>query len=366
MPLSTGYINLIDVCKYKNGFIVRYPNRSNPTEIGEFKDSKKFSATLQEYDQIWNLMKINTVNDINQEIRNGKSKDLVLVSEALQEKKIAELADKITKHRGIKIVLIAGPSSSSKTTFAKRLGVQLRINGINPVTIGTDNYFVERPDTPRDENGNYDFETIDALDLKLFNDHLTKLINGETIEMPTFDFKLGVKKYNGHMLHLDQDEVLIIEGIHSLNDRLTAKIPRKNKFKIYISDLTVLNLDSYNRISTTDTRLVRRIVRDYNFRGYSALQTLERWPSVNAGENKNIFPFQEEADAMFNSSLPYELCVLSKYATPLLKKIDNSHPEYSEAKRIRTFLEYFDDLDEEPIPNNSLLREFIGGSVFAD
>ena len=364
MPLSTGYINLIDVCKYKNGFIVRYPNRSNPTEIGEFKDSKKFSATLQEYDQIWNLMKINTVNDINQEIRNGKSKDLVLVSEALQEKKIAELADKITKHRGIKIVLIAGPSSSSKTTFAKRLGVQLRINGINPVTIGTDNYFVERPETPRDENGNYDFETIDALDLKLFNDHLTKLINGETIEMPTFDFKLGTKKYNGHMLHLDEDEVLIIEGIHSLNDRLTAKIPRKNKFKIYISDLTVLNLDSYNRISTTDTRLVRRIVRDYNFRGYSALQTLERWPSVNAGENKNIFPFQEEADAMFNSSLPYELCVLSKYATPLLKKIDNSHPEYAEAKRIISFLEYFDSMDEKYIPNNSLLREFIGGSIF--
>ena len=364
MPLSTGYINLIDVCKYKNGFIVRYPNRSNPTEIGEFKDSKKFSATLQEYDQIWNLMKINTVNDINQEIRNGKSKDLVLVSEALQEKKIAELADKITKHRGIKIVLIAGPSSSSKTTFAKRLGVQLRINGINPVTIGTDNYFVERPETPRDENGNYDFETIDALDLKLFNNHLTKLINGETIEMPTFDFKLGTKKYNGHMLHLDEDEVLIIEGIHSLNDRLTAKIPRKNKFKIYISDLTVLNLDSYNRISTTDTRLVRRIVRDYNFRGYSALQTLERWPSVNAGENKNIFPFQEEADAMFNSSLPYELCVLSKYATPLLKKIDNSHPEYAEAKRIISFLEYFDSMDEKYIPNNSLLREFIGGSIF--
>lgn len=364
MPLSTGYINLIDVCKYKNGFIVRYPNRMNPAEIGEFKDSKKFSATLQEYDQIWNLMKINTVNDINQEIRNGKSKDLVLVSEALQEKKIAELADKITKHRGIKIVLIAGPSSSSKTTFAKRLGIQLKINGINPVTIGTDNYFVERPETPRDENGNYDFETIDALDLKLFNDHLTKLINGETIEMPTFDFKLGTKKYNGHMLHLDEDEVLIIEGIHSLNDRLTAKIPRKNKFKIYISDLTVLNLDSYNRISTTDTRLVRRIVRDYNFRGYSALQTLERWPSVNAGENKNIFPFQEEADAMFNSSLPYELCVLSKYATPLLKKIDNSHPEYAEAKRIISFLEYFDTMEEKYIPNNSLLREFIGGSIF--
>jgi len=364
MPLSTGYINLIDVCKYKNGFIVRYPNRSNPTEIGEFKESKKFVATLQEYDQIWNLMKINTVDDINKAIRSGKSKDLVLVSEALQEKKIAELADKITKQRGIKIVLIAGPSSSSKTTFAKRLGVQLKINGVNPVTIGTDNYFVERAETPRDENGDYDFETIDALDLKLFNEHLTKLINGETIEMPSFDFKVGTKRYNGNMLHLDEDEVLIIEGIHSLNDRLTAKIPRKNKFKIYISDLTVLNLDAYNRISTTDTRLVRRIVRDYNFRGYSALQTLERWPSVNAGENKNIFPFQEEADAMFNSSLPYELCVLSKYATPLLKKIDNSHPEYAEAKRIISFLEYFDSMDEKYIPNNSLLREFIGGSIF--
>ena len=364
MPLSTGYINLIDVCKYKNGFIVRYPSRTNPSEIGEFKESKKFAATLQEYDQIWNLMKINTVDDINKAIRSGKSKDLVLVSEALQEKKIAELADKITKQRGIKIVLIAGPSSSSKTTFAKRLGIQLKINGVNPVTIGTDNYFVERAETPRDENGDYDFETIDALDLKLFNEHLTKLINGETIEMPSFDFKVGTKRYNGNMLHLDEDEVLIIEGIHSLNDRLTAKIPRKNKFKIYISDLTVLNLDSYNRISTTDTRLVRRIVRDYNFRGYSALQTLERWPSVNAGENKNIFPFQEEADAMFNSSLPYELCVLSKYATPLLKKIDNSHPEYAEAKRIISFLEYFDSMDEKYIPNNSLLREFIGGSIF--
>ncbi len=364
MPLSTGYIDLICVSKFRNGFIVRYPNRENPTEIGDFKESKKFTTTLQEYDQIWELMQINTVDDINKVIRSGKSKDLVLVSEALQEKKIAELADRIAKSRGIKIVLIAGPSSSSKTTFAKRLGVQLKINGIKPVTIGTDNYFVERPETPRDENGDYDFETIDALDLKLFNEHLTKLINGETIEMPTFDFKVGTKRYNGNYLHLGPDEVLIIEGIHSLNDRLTAKIPRKNKFKIYISDLTVLNLDFYNRISTTDTRLIRRIVRDYNFRGYSALETLERWPSVNAGENKNIFPYQEEADAMFNSSLPYELCVLSKYAMPLLKKIDNSHEEYAEAKRMISFLEYFDKMDEKYIPNNSLLREFIGGSIF--
>jgi len=219
--------------------------------------------------------------------------------------------------------------------------------------------------TPRDENGDYDFETIEALDLELFNEHLTKLINGETVQMPTFDFKEGTKKYLGKELHLADDEILVIEGIHCLNDRLTESIPAENKFKIYISDLTVLNIDYFNRISTTDTRLVRRMVRDYNFRGYSALDTLKRWPSVNAGEDKNIFPYQEEADAMFNSSLVYELPVLAKHALPLLREIKDTEKEYSEAKRIISFLEYFNQIeDESPIPNNSLLREFIGGSVF--
>ena len=365
MPLSTGYIDIFDIKKYKNGFIVRYPNKLNPKELGEFKESKKFLATLQEYNEIINLMQINDIKDLNNAIRRGKGKDIILTSEALQEKKIAELADKITKQKNLKMVLIAGPSSSSKTTFARRLGMQLRVNGIKPVTIGTDDYFVERPETPKDENGDYDFETIDALDLDLFNDHLTRLINGETVKIPSFDFKVGTKRYSdSRTLSLADDEILIIEGIHCLNDKLTAKIPRENKFKIYISDLTVLNIDDFNRISTTDTRLIRRIVRDNNFRSYSASDTLKRWPSVNRGENKNIFPYQEEADAMFNSSLVYELAVLGKYARPLLSQITRDEEEYSEARRIITFLEYFEEIDESVIPNNSLLREFIGGSVF--
>lgn len=366
MPLSTGYIDVIDVKKYKNGFIVRYPSRKDPTHLGEFKESKKFLATLQDYELIGNLIGINTVKDLNEKVKEGKSKEVILMSEAIQEKKIAQLADKIAKRKDtLKMILIAGPSSSSKTTFAKRLGMQLRVNGLKPVTIGTDDYFVERENTPRDENGDYDFETIDALDLELFNDHLTRLISGEEVVIPTFDFKNGTKHYyEDKKMHLADDEILVIEGIHCLNNKLTEKIPTENKFKIYISDLTVLNIDPYNRISTTDTRLIRRIVRDYNYRGYSALDTLKRWASVNNGENKNIFPFQEEADAMFNSSLVYELAVLGKYAKPLLKEVDNTNPEYSEAKRMLSFLEYFEEIDETPIPANSLLREFIGGSIF--
>ena len=366
MPLTTGYIDIFDLKKYKTGFLVRYPSRSNPTELGEFKESKKFLATLNEYNDINSLMNVKTIYHINNRIEKDDGRELILTSEALIEKKIAEIADMIAKKKNIKMVLIAGPSSSGKTTFAKRLGIQLKVNGLKPVTIGTDNYFVERKDTPRDENGDYDFETIDALDLTLFNDHLTRLINGETVEMPTFDFKVGTKRYNGkNFLHLADDEVLVIEGIHCLNDRLTSSIPKENKFKIYISDLTVLNIDYYNRISTTDTRLIRRIVRDYNYRSYSALDTLARWPSVNSGENKNIFPYQEEADAMFNSSLVYELAVLGKYAIPLLKEIGKDKKEYSEAKRLVSFLEYFKPIkDESTIPNNSLLREFIGGSIF--
>ena len=364
MPLSTGYIKLFDIKKYRDGFIVRYPSRNNPTELGEFKETKKLQSTLDEYDDINRLMHINTIKNLNSAIEEGRSNEVILTAEALHEKKIAEIADKIANKKGIKMVLIAGPSSSGKTTFAKRLGIQLRLHGMKPVTIGTDNYFVERKDTPRDENGEYDFETIEALDLELFNDHLTKLISGEEIDVPTFDFKVGTKLYNGEKMNLNDDEILVIEGIHSLNDRLTANIPKENKFKIYISDLTVLNIDYYNRISTTDTRLIRRIVRDNNFRGYSALDTLKRWESVNNGENKNIFPFQEEADAMFNSSLVYELAVLSKYAKPLLDEIDNSVPEYAEAKRLSTLLEYFEPIDEKAIPNNSILREFIGDSIF--
>ena len=364
MPISTGYIKLFDIKKYRDGFIVRYPDRENTSELGEFKDTKKLQATLDEYDDINKLMHINTIQNLNDAIENGKEKEVILTAEALHEKKISQIADKIANKKDLKIVLIAGPSSSGKTTFAKRLGLQLKLHGIKPVTIGTDNYFVERKETPKDENGEYDFETIDALDLKLFNDHLTKLINGEEIEVPTFDFKIGTKRYNGEKMKLEDGEILIIEGIHSLNDRLTQDIPKENKFKIYISDLTVLNIDYYNRISTTDTRLIRRIVRDHNFRGYSALDTIKRWESVNNGERKNIFPYQEEADVMFNSSLVYELAVLAKYARPLLEKIDRSNKEYSEAKRLSTLLEYFDEIDEKAIPNNSILCEFVGNSIF--
>ena len=364
MPISTGFAKLFDIKKYKDGFIVRYPSRNNPNELGEFIETKKLQATLEEYDDINRLMHISTIKNLNTCIEEGKTTEMVLTAEALHEKKIAQIADEIAKRKGVKMVLIAGPSSSGKTTFAKRLGIQLKIHGLNPVTIGTDNYFVEREDTPRDENGEYDFETIEALDLPLFNDHLTKLINVEEIEVPTFDFKYGRKQYNGDKLKLGENDILVIEGIHSLNDKVTSTIPKENKFKIYISDLTVLNIDYFNRISTTDTRLIRRIVRDNNFRSYSALDTLKRWDSVNKGENKNIFPYQEEADAMFNSSLVYELAVLAKYAKPLLDEIDSSVPEYSEAKRLSTLLEYFDGMEETAIPNNSILREFIGGSIF--
>lgn len=364
MPISTGYIKVFDIQKYRDGIIIRYPSKKNTNELGEFKETKKLLATLEEYDDINKLMHINTIYQLNEKIKQGKGDEVILTAEALHEKKIAQIADKIANRKDVKIVLIAGPSSSGKTTFAKRLGIQLRLNGMKPVTIGTDNYFVERSETPLDENGEYDFEAIEALDLNLFNDHLTKLINGEEVEIPTFDFKLGSKKYDGNKMKLEDDEILVIEGIHSLNDRLTKEIPKESKFKIYISDLTVLNIDYYNRISTTDTRLIRRIVRDNNFRSYSALDTLKRWSSVNRGEERNIFPYQEEADAMFNSSLVYELAVLAKYAKPLLDEIDSSNPEYSEAKRLSTLLEYFNEISERAIPNNSILKEFIGGSIF--
>lgn len=364
MPISTGYTNIFDVIKYKDGFLVRYPATSNPKELEKQRDSKKLLATLEEYEDIHKVLKVHTLYNLNKEIRDGNARDLILLSEALHEKKISDIADSIAKKRNIKMVLIAGPSSSGKTTFAKRLGVQLRLNGLKPVTISVDNYFVERSETPRDENGEYNFECLEAIDLNLFNNHIKELLDGGEIDVPTFDFKVGTKRYNGEKMHLADDEILVIEGIHCLNDKLTSSIPMEQKYKIYISDLTVLNIDYCNRISTTDTRLLRRIVRDNNYRGYTALHTLKSWDSVNRGEHQNIFPYQENCDAMFNSSLIYEISVLKKHALPLLEEITNAEPEYSEAKRLVKFLKYFDDIDEEFIPRNSLMREFIGGSVF--
>ena len=360
----TGVIQKFDIVKYGEGFLIRYPSSKNPTELTQFKQTKKLAWALEEYEKIHSILDIITVYKLNKTIEEGRIKDVVMLAEALHEKKIANIADEIARRKNVKMILIAGPSSSGKTTFAQRLGVQLRLNRLKPVTISVDNYFVERQDTPRDENGEYNFEDIEAIDLKLFNEHLVKLLNGEEIEVPEFDFQLGTKKYNGKKMKLADDEILVIEGIHCLNDKLTSQIPKEQKYKIYISALTVLNMDRYNRISTTDTRLIRRIVRDYQFRGYSAVHTLNTWHKVTKGEEINIFPFQEEADSIFNTSLIYELCALKKIAMPLLQEIDNSYKEYAEAQRLINMLKYFRELPSERVPRNSLLKEFLGGGTF--
>ena len=364
MPLHTGMMPYFAIEAYKGGFLVRYPDKTDPNKIGEYKETKKLLATFDEYNEIYRLLNVHTVHKLNRKIENGEINDFILLSEALHEKKISDLADMIAQKNNVKMVLIAGPSSSGKTTFARKLSLSLRLNGLKPVTISVDNYFVERENNPKDEFGNYDFECIEAIDLDLFNNHLVRLLNGEEVEIPRFDFKNGTKKYEGNKLKLDDDNILVIEGIHCLNDKLTRAIPKEEKVKIYISDLTVINIDYFNRISTTDTRLIRRIVRDYQFRGYDALNTLKTWYSVNRGEEKNIYPYQEEADYMFNSSLIYELAVEKKYAIPLLKEIDRSNKEYGEAQRLIQLLEYFDDVSDEDIPNTSLIREFIGGSIY--
>ena len=364
MPVSTGYMKVYDVQKYGKGFLLRYPSKKNPNELKEFQDNKKLTSTLQEYEDIYGILKLNTIYRLNKRVEEDEGKETILLSEALHEKKISDIADRIAKNNKIKMVLIAGPSSSGKTTFAKRLGIQLKLNGIQPKTLSVDNYFVERENNPIDENGNLDFECIEAIDLKLFNEHILRLLAGEEVELPTFDFTTGHKKYLGNKMKLEPNEVLVIEGIHGLNDKLTDSIPKEQKFKIYISALTILNIDYYNRISTTDTRLIRRIVRDYNYRGYSAKETISRWQSVNRGEKKYIFPFQEEADAMFNSSIVYELGVLREFALPLLKQIDKQDVGYAEAKRLITLLNYFKPIATEFIPESSIIREFIGGSIF--
>ena len=365
MPISTGFAKIYDFVKYRDGFLVKYPSLAEPDVLQPNVDTLKLVSAMDEYDEINRLMKINTVHRLNKKLKEEKGvKELILLSEALHEKKIAEIANKIKEHGNVRMVLIAGPSSSGKTTFAGKLGMSLKVNGIKPVTISVDNYFVERKDNPKDEKGNYDFECIEALDLDLFNSQLVDLLKGKEVKLPTFNFTTGSKEYRGNTLKLKEDEILVIEGIHCLNDKLTNLIPKENKFKVYISDLTVLNIDYYNRISTTDTRLIRRIVRDYKFRNYSAEHTLKTWYSVNRGEQKNIFPYQEEADCMFNSSIVYELAVLKKYAKPLLEEIPETSREYSEARRLITLLKYFKDMEPDLIPNNSLLREFIGGSIF--
>lgn len=364
LPISTGLIKNFEIIKYDDGVLIRYPDEKNPNKLIDFKETPKLYNTLKEYENVHKILGIDTLYKLNKIIETDRIKEYILLDEALHEKKIAKIADEIIKNNNIKLITIAGPSSSGKTTFSKRLELQLKINGLKPVTISVDNYFVEREETPLDENGKYDFECIEAIDTKLLNEDIIKLLNGEEIQAPTFNFHTGRKEYRGNTMKLAKDEVLVMEGIHCLNDNLTYLIPKEQKYKIYISALTVLNIDYYNRISTTDTRLIRRIVRDNQFRGYSAEHTLEMWESVKKGELKNIFKFQEQADIMFNSSLIYELAVLKKYAIPLLNQISPKSPTYSEAKRILSLLKYFKDIPDDNIPSQSLLREFIGNSIF--
>lgn len=360
----TGCVKIFEIVRYNDGFLIRYPSQKEPDKMPKFVKNKKLAWAMEEYDDINKIMKIDRVYRINEAIEKGNIKDIILLAEALHEKKIAKIADNIAKNKNIKMILIAGPSSSGKTTFAQRLGIQLKLNRIKPVTISVDNYFVERKDTPRDENGEYDFECLEAIDLNLFNDHLTRLLNGEEVEMPEFDFYEGTKRYKGKKLKLEKDEVLVIEGIHCLNEKLTSSIPSEQKYKVYISALTVLNLDRFNRISTTDTRLIRRIVRDYQFRGYSAKHTISTWNKVNEGERNNIFPFQEESNFIFNTSLVYELGALKPIVMPLLEEITKEDKEYAEACILINMLKYFKEIPKEYVPNNSLLKEFLGGGDF--
>ena len=364
IAINTGIVKIFDLVKYDDGFLLRYPSSNNPYVLPKYKETKKLHWALDEYNDIHKILDVTTIYKLNNIIKHGNIKNLIMLEEALHEKKIAQIADKIAANKNVKMVLIAGPSSSGKTTFAQRLGLQLKINGLKPVTISVDNYFVEREDTPRDEKGEYDFENIEAIDLELFNKHLTALLRGETIECPEFDFTVGTKRYKGKTMHLAEDEILVIEGIHCLNDKLTSQISKDHKYKVYISDLTVLNMDRLNRISTTDSRLIRRIVRDYQFRNYSAEHTLDSWAKVNRGERRNIFPYQETADSIFNTSLIYEIAALKDIALPLLEAIPQEKKEHAEAVRLINILKYFESIPSEYIPANSLLKEFLGGGYF--
>ncbi len=357
----TGYLKVFDLLYYPPGFILRFPRPKNPLVLSEFNMERQIFKKYSEFKQLGKAIQVSDVADLNASVVAKETQDIVRVSEAIQEKKLAEIADMIYRQKdNIKVILIAGPSSSGKTTFAGRLGIQLRINGMKPVAISVDDYFVDREHTPRDENGEYDFEVLEALDLNLFNEHLEKLLAGEEIELPRFDFAQGKRFPSGKKLKLQPNQPVVIEGLHGLNDRLTESVARENKFKIYISPLTSLNLDNHNRIHTTDTRIIRRIVRDKLYRGRDALGTLKKWDSVRRGERLYIFPFQEEADVMFNSFLVYEISVLRNFVEEPLKNISNEHPEYSEAQRLLKLLQFFRPIGTEDIPQNSIIREFIG------
>ena len=364
MPASTGVLKYFGLQLYDRGFVINMPNRKTPDQLDEYKPRPKLFKTLQESCDWGKMAGADTVGALNKVISQGGISSLILVQEALQEKKIAGIAEEIASDRSKKFVMIAGPSSSGKTSFSNRLSVQLRTFGIKPRIISLDNYFKNREDTPKDENGNYDFECLEAIDLELFNSDMATMLNGGIAELPEFNFRTGKREYKGNFMKLDKDDIFVIEGIHGLNDGLSYSLPKESKFKIYISALAQLNIDEHNRISTTDGRLIRRLTRDARTRGTQAAKTIAMWPSVRRGEDRYIFPFQEEADVMFNSSLIYELAVLKPYAEALLFGIPKDVPEYIEAKRLLKFLDYFIGISSEDIPKNSLLREFVGGSIF--
>lgn len=361
---STGYIPLFEVKAYKEGLLMTLPSMEHPNELQPFSPREKLFETLMETTRWAEDIGVNAVGDLNQAICEQRLNEVVLMQEALQERKIAEIASEIAKRGNVKFVMIAGPSSSGKTTLSHRLSVQLRTHGLKPHPIAVDDYFVNRELTPRDENGDYNFECLEAIDVEQFNKDMCDLLAGKTVEMPRFNFKTGQREYKGDFKTLGKDDILVIEGIHGLNDKMSYALPKESKYKIYISALTCLNVDEHNRIPTTDGRLLRRMVRDARTRGTSAKRTLEMWSSVRRGEEANIFPYQESADAMFNSATIYELAMLKIHAEPLLFGIGTDEPEYFEAKRLLKFLEYFLAVSSEDLPNNSIVREFVGGSCF--
>lgn len=361
---NAGYVKWFDVMPYEEGFMLLLPSKKNPTVLEPFDERRKLFETMENSQNWGRKAGIETVGDLNDQICSGSMSDLILIQEAEQERKIGEIAKDILSRGNIKFIMIAGPSSSGKTSFSHRLSIQLRTMGKTPHPIALDDYFVNREQTPRDEKGDYNFECLGALDVKKFNDDMVKLLAGERVELPTFNFKTGQREYRGNYKQLAADDILVIEGIHGLNPQMSYALPEESKYKIYISALTALNVDNHNRIPTTDGRLLRRMVRDARTRGSSAQRTIQMWPSVRRGEEENIFPFQEEADAMFNSAQIFELAVLKTFAEPLLFQIPKDVPEYYEAKRLLKFLDYFLSVPSESLPNNSICREFVGGSCF--
>ena len=364
MVPDTGYIRCFGLELFENGFVLRLPTQRDPNQLGDFCPSRKVFLELYQSTQRSQALGAANVAELNTAIARGDAMPLILANEALMEKKIGDIAYEIAARKEVRFVMIAGPSSSGKTTFSHRLSTQLRAHGLRPYPIATDNYFVNRDRTPRDENGNYDFEGLGAMDVEQFNEDMVRLLNGETVELPTYNFKKGTREYNGNFLTLGEGDVLVIEGIHCLNDQFTHALPKESKYKIYISCLTTLNIDDHNRIPTTDARLLRRIERDARTRGYSAQATIKMWPSVRRGEENNIFPFQDSADMVFNSALLYETSLLKPYVQPLLFGVPRDSEEYIEAKRLLKFLNYFLPIPADNIPKTSLMREFIGGGCY--